>query len=67
VPNVITVSFNNQEVGRAAADITGAWSVREVLLKPDTDPVPVQGDRVQVNSSRSIKDADENKANIRIK
>jgi hypothetical protein len=67
VPNVVTVKFNNKVIGRAAADITGAWSVREVLLKPDTDPVPVQGDRVQVNSNRSIKDADENKANIRIK
>jgi hypothetical protein len=50
VPNEIIVSFNGFELGRAAPDITGAWSVRRALLGSEQAHVPTVGSQLDIVS-----------------
>jgi hypothetical protein len=49
-PNEIIVSFNGFELGRAAPDITGAWSVRRALLGSEQAHVPTVGSQLDIVS-----------------
>lgn len=53
IPNEVIASIGAFEIGRAAPDITGAWSIRRVLIEAEAGNAPAPGAIVQVRSKRS--------------
>lgn len=54
VPNEVIARIGAFEIGRAAPDITGDWSIRRVLTQAEAGIAPLPGATVEVRSKRSI-------------
>ena len=54
VPNTVIVTLGATELGRAAPDVAGAWSVRRTLLAAEGGLVPAAGNAVAIASSSAL-------------
>jgi len=53
VPNEVIATIGRVDIGRAAPDITGAWSIRRVLKEAEIAQAPEPGATVKVVSKRA--------------
>jgi hypothetical protein len=53
IPNQMVITFRGVELGQAAADISGDWSIKEALPQALLNVPPAPGEVVQIRSRRS--------------
>jgi hypothetical protein len=57
VPNEVIATMDGVRIGRAAPDITGAWSIRRVLKEAEIAQAPAPGATVEIASKRTQRSA----------
>jgi hypothetical protein len=54
LPNLVIARTGGFEIGRAAADATGVWSIRRTLLASELALTPTHGATTNVSSKRAL-------------